>query len=201
MKDDFKIRAAGPADASFAAPLICLSLHELADHLFQQKKEVIEALTAKLFVRDAGRFGYKHAFVAECDDEPVGLLIACRGDEVNRLNLETVPHLLAVLGFAKGIGFVYRAVRLPGGREAYDDEFFISNLGILPSMQGRSFGSRMLAYAEGLACENGLKKCSLIVNWHNTDAKRLYERIGYQVVETVPDENETLGYYRMVKVL
>ena len=201
MKSTFEIRVAGPADASFAAPLICLSLHELADHLFQLNTEAIEAMIAKLFIRDAGRFGYKHAFVAECEQEPVGLLIACRGDKVNRINLETIPHLIAVLGLAKAIGFVYRAVTLPGGREAEDDEFFISNLGIIPSMHGRSLGTQMLSYAEQLACENNLKKCSLIVGSSNTNARRLYARIGYQVVETVQDKTETLGYYRMVKVL
>jgi len=201
MKSTLEIRAAGPADASFAAPMICLSLHELADHLFQLNTEVIEAMIAKLFVRNAGRFGYKHAFVAECENEPVGLMIACRGDKVNRLNLETIPHLIAVLGLAKAIGFVYRAVTLPGGREAEDDEFFIGNLGVIPPMQGRSLGTQMLGYAERLACESNLQKCSLIVGWNNANARRLYERIGYQVVETVRDKNETLGYYRMVKVL
>ena len=201
MSPSLKIRAAEASDALFAAPLICLSLHELADHLFQQNTDAIEATIAKLFVRNGGRFGYEYAFVAEHENEPVGLLIACRGKDVNRLNLETIPHLIAVLGLVKAIGFVYRAINLPGEKEAEDDEFFISNLGILPSMQGRSFGSQMLMYAEQLACENDLKKCSLIVNWNNTNARRLYERIGYQVVETVQDKNETLGYYRMVKVL
>lgn len=201
MNPGLKIRAAQASDASFAASMIYLSMDHLADHLFQQNKDVIEAAIAKLFARDAGRFGYKYAFTAEIENERVGLLIASRGDKVNRLNLETIPHLIAVLGFTKAIGFIYRGVTLPGGKEAEDDEFFLGNLGIIPSMQGRSFGSQMLAYADGLARENNLKKCSLIVGWHNTNARRLYERAGYKIVETVQDENENLGYYRMVKVL
>jgi ribosomal protein S18 acetylase RimI-like enzyme len=201
MNPRLKIRAAQAGDASLAASMICLSLHELAGHLFQQNTDVIEEMIAKLFARNTGRFGYKYAFVAECENEAVGLLVACRGDRINRLNLETIPHLISVLGLIQAAGFIYRGVRLPGGKEAEDDEFFISNLGILPSMQGRSFGSLMLAYAEELACENNLRKCSLIVGWHNTNARRLYERVGYQAVETVQDENENLGYYRMVKVL
>ena len=201
MNPTLQIRAAQANDASFTGSMITLSLHELADHLFQQNTDVIEAMITKLFARNAGRFGYKYASVAECENGPVGLLVAYRGDEVNRLNLETIPHLISVLGFAKAIGFIYRGVRLPGGKEAEDDEFFLSNLAILPSMQGRSFGSQLLAYAEKLAHENNLKKSSLIVSWHNTDAKRLYERIGYQVVEAVQDNETDLGYYRMVKVL
>ena len=195
------IRPARPDDAYFAASMIYLTLDSLADHLFDQKKEDIEWSLKKLYTRNAGRFGYKDAFVAEFEGNPVGLLIAVRGSDVNRLNFETIPHLIAVLGLIKAIGFIWRTITLPGGSEAEDDELYIANLGILPSMQGRSFGSHMLAYAEELAREYNLMKCSLIVGWHNTDARRLYERIGYQIVETVQDDAEHRGYYRMVKVL
>lgn len=201
MNPTLKIRAAQPADANFAASMLYLSMEHLADHLFQQDKDAIEAVIAQLFARDAGRFGHKYAFVAECESGPVGLMIACRGDRVNRLDLATIPHLLAVLGLAQAIRFILRGLRLPGGKEAENDEFFISNLGILPAMQGRSFGSQMLAFAEEIACGNNLKKCSLIVGGYNRDARRLYERIGYRVVETVNAEKADLGYYRMVKVL
>lgn len=201
MNSNLKIRPAQASDAPFAASMIALSLHELADHLFQQHTNVIERMIAQLFARNAGRFGYKHTYIVEYETEPIGLLVVHRGEDVDRLNLETIFPLIAVLGFTKAIGFIYRGIKLPGGKEAEDDEFFLSNLGILPSMQGRSFGTQLLAYAEELAHASGLKKCSLIVNWHNTNAKRLYERIGYQVVEAVQDENEHLGYYRMVKVL
>ncbi|HEY5729835.1 MAG TPA: GNAT family N-acetyltransferase [Anaerolineales bacterium] len=201
MNYGLSIRAAQAGDASFASSMIYLSMASLADHLFQQNTDFIEATIAKLFVRDAGRFGCKHAYVAEFENELVGLLVASRGDEINRFNLLTIPHLIAVLGVAQAIGFVYRTFTLPGGKEAEDDEFFISNLGILPSMQGNSFGTKMLVYAEELARANDLMRCSLIVGWHNTQARRLYERIGYRIVETVRDGNENLGYYRMVKVL
>ena len=201
MNPGLKIRAAQPTDASFAASMIYLTMTSLADHLFQKKTDVIEGVIAKLFTRKDGRFGHGSALIAEFEDISVGLLVASRGDKVNRLNLETIPHLIAVLGFARAIGFIRRGIGLPGGREAYDDEFFLSNLAVIPSMQGHSFGSQMLTYAEGLARENNLSKCSLIVGWHNTKARRLYERTGYQVVEIVPDENEDLGYYRMVKAL
>jgi len=201
MSVGLRISAAEMANAEFAASMIYLSMDHLADHLFEMPPNMTEKMIAKLFVGNAGRFGYASTFIAEFEKKPVGAMVVLRGDKVNQLNLETIPHLIAVLGFVRAIRFVLRAVTLPGGREAYDDEFFISNLGVLPSMQGRSFGSQMLTYVEQLACENDLKKCSLIVSWHNTSARRLYQRIGYQVVETVPDKNENLGYYRMVKAL
>jgi ribosomal protein S18 acetylase RimI-like enzyme len=201
MTPGLKVRAAEPADADFAASMIYLSLGHLADHLFVMQPDEIEKMIAKLFTRNAGRFGYGSTFIAEFENEPVGALVTLRGDAVKRSNFATIPHLIAVLGFAHAISFIWRAVRLPGGKEAEDDEFFIDFLGVHPSMQGRSFGSQLLAYAEQLARENDLTKCSLVVGWYNTSARRLYERTGYRVMETVQDNNETLGYYRMVKVL
>lgn len=201
MTSGIRIRAAESADAVFAASMLHLSMGSLVGHLFRQESDVTEVLIARLFARNAGRFGYKDAFIAEYEEIKVGLLIALRGDRLNRLNLLTVPHLIALLGMAGAVGFLYRGVTLPGGREAENDEFFLSNLGIIPSLQGRSFGSQMLAFAEELACGNNLNKCSLIVGGYNKDARRLYERIGYQVVETVNADKEVLGYYRMVKVL
>jgi len=201
MNPELGIREAVSSDASFAASMICLSMGSLADRLFAQKAETIDKMIAKLFARNAGRFGYDNAYIAELEDKPVGLLIVVRGADVNRLNLKTIPHLIAVLDFTKAIGFIWRAVTLPGGREAEDDELYIANLGIIPSMQGRSLGSQILVYAEELARKYNLMKCSLIVGWHNTGARRLYERIGYQIVETVQDEIEHRGYYRMVKAL
>jgi ribosomal protein S18 acetylase RimI-like enzyme len=201
MKPVLRLRAAQVDDAPFAASMLRLSMGSLADHLFGRKPGNIEKLLEKLFARDAGRFGYKHAFIAAFENTSVGLLVASRGDKVNRLNLETIPHLMAVLGPAKAVGFIWRVVMLPGGKEAEDDELYISNLGIIPSMQGRFFGTHMLAHAEKLAQDRNLAKCSLIVGWHNTSARRLYERVGYQVVETVKDEGKHNGYYRMVKVL
>ena len=201
MSDTLRIRPAEPTDAGFAAAMIRLSMGHLADHLFEMKPDAIENVIAKLFTRNTGRFGRRSVLLAEFENEPVGMLTASRGDEVNRRNLETIPLLFAELGFAKAIRFIWRTVTLPGGKEAEDDEFFLDFLGVDPSMQGRSFGSQLLAYAEELARENGLMKCSLIVGWYNTSARRLYERTGYTIVEAVQDKNETLGYYRMLKVL
>ena len=201
MSDALHIRPAEPADAGFAAAMIRLSMGHLADHLFEMEPDAIEKVIAKLFARNTGRFGRRSIFIADFENEPVGMLTVSRGDEVNKRNLETIPQLFAALGFVRAIRFIWRTVTLPGGKEAEDDEFFLDFLGIHPSMQGRSFGSQLLAFGEGLARENGLMKCSLIVGWHNTSARRLYERTGYRVVEAVQDKNETLGYYRMVKVL
>ena len=69
------------------------------------------------------------------------------------------------------------------------------------SAQGQGIGSRLLAYAERSAQSTALMKCALVVGLYNQNALRLYQRLGYQIVETVQHSNEFLGYHRMVKQL
>jgi len=196
-----EVRAARIDDATFSAPLIRLSLGGLSDHLFDPNTDIADGMIAKLFARDAGRFGYRQAYLAEIENERVAVLAASHGKDLNRLGLASIPHLIAVMGLFQAIRSVYRAVTLPGGWEAMNDEYYIANIGVLPAMQGRSIGSQLLVYAEGLAKKNSLMKCSLIVGSHNPNARRLYERVGYDVVETVQDPQDKFGYFRMVKEL
>jgi ribosomal protein S18 acetylase RimI-like enzyme len=196
-----QIRPACSSDASFAAKLMYLTMGSLADYLFKQDVPSIESSLARLFSRNAGRFGYQVTAIAETEGDPVGMIVACEGSKLNRINLKTFPHFFPALGIKNTLGLLMRGVTLPGGAEAKKDEYYISNLGILPSAQGRGFGSQLLQYAEQTARACGLSKCSLIVSSHNDGAHRLYERTGYRVVESVPDQNEIPGYYRMVKTL
>ena len=196
-----QIRPASPGDASVAAKLMYATMGSLADYLFNQDIPSIEKALAALFSRNAGRFGYQLTAIAESNGEPVGMLVACEGAKLNRANLKTFPHIFPVLGFKHAPGFIFRGVTLPGGAEAEKDEYYLCNLAVVPSAQGRGFGSQLLQHAEQTARSHGLSKCSLIVGSHNDGAHRLYERTGYRVVESVPDHNEVPGYYRMVKTL
>lgn len=195
------IRRPRPADAPFVAAMVQLSMGTLADHLFEVDRSSILTILEKLFLQDAGRFGCGIVFVAAAGECSMGALVACEGARLNDLNLGTMPCLFSVMGVRHALAFIRRAIKLPGGREAERDEYYISNLGVEPSVQGRGIGSQLIAFAEHSAKIKKLKKCALIVGFYNRDAMRLYQRLGYRIVETVQDENKALGYHRMVKVL
>ncbi len=195
------IRPARPADASLAAQLFQLSMGSLADYLFNHDSSFAEISLTKLFSHNAGRFGFAYAFVAEADDESVGLLVAYPGKKLPGLDLQTLPHLFSALGLPRVFDFLRRGISLPGGKEAETDEYYISNLGVIPSAQGRGIGAHLLDYADEIARNAHLMKCSLLVSLKNEGARRLYERNGYQIVLTVQEKNKAPGYHRMVKDL
>lgn len=198
---EIEIRRARPADAAYVAAMVQLSMGSLAEYLFGMDSGSILEILEKLFLHNAGRFGRGIAFVAQAGGGPLGAMVACEGGRLNRLNLETVPPLVSVMGVGRAFNFIRRVLRLPGGREAGPDEYYIGNLGVDPSAQGRGVGSQLIAFAEGCARVGNLAKCGLIVGLHNQNALRLYLRLGYQIVETVQDEYALLGYHRMLKVL
>lgn len=193
------IRPAAQVDAPFVAEMILLSLGSLADYLFEADEHTRRSFIEKLVRRNAGRFGLRFASVAEADGGSKGMLLACEGKLLDRLNWATLPHLFFALGVLPAFGFIRRGIALPGGREAEMDEYYISNIGVHPSAQGLGIGSALLDFAEKQARSANLAKCSLIVGLYNQKALRLYQRLGYEIVETVQHSN--LGYHRMLKVL
>lgn len=201
MNPALTIRPALQSDAAFVAEMIHLSMDHLADYLFGADHHSVQRYIQNLVTRNAGRFGARLSFVAESAGSLKGALISFKGAGIDRINLATFPHLFPALGFRHTLGFMWRGIHLPGGAEAEADEYYISNLGVHPSAQGQGIGSALLAFAEKLAGESGLSKISLIVGSYNQSALRLYQRVGYCIVETVQDANQTLGYHRMVKVL
>jgi len=198
---EINIRPACQNDAAFIAEMVYLSMGGLADYLFESARQPVLTLIKNLAVRNAGRFGTEIAFVAETEGRAMGALVSCEGALLDAFNLAVFPHVFPVLGIIPALRFLWRGYRLPGGVEAEKDEYYVSNIGVHPSAQGQGIGSCLLAYAEQMAQASRLAKCSLIVGLHNVNAFRLYQRTGYEIVETVHDKNENLEYHRMVKQL
>lgn len=69
------------------------------------------------------------------------------------------------------------------------DEIHINNLAVRPQYRGRGLGTALLQHVLGEAGHLGARRATLEVRASNTDARRLYERLGFYVAGTRP------GYY------
>ncbi|MBI4731417.1 MAG: GNAT family N-acetyltransferase [Chloroflexi bacterium] len=207
MSDAFiQIRPALSTDAPLGATLIHLSMGEEADWVFGRgNHKSTGAVLAGLFQRKGNRLSHELCSVAELDGRVVGALVACPGRRLGRLNLRTGLHLLQVVGLAATVRLVRYLPMYGNLVEAAADEFYVTNLAVLPEMQGRGIGAALLSHADALARSNRLLKCSLLVTFDNP-ARRLYERSGYQIVHSYKIEHPMIahgsgGFHRMVKVL
>jgi len=207
MDYDLIIRPARLEDAKLAARLMHLALGRFGEYTFGDGNpaKTLDVLE-RLFIARSNRFSHEHAFMAEKGGNVAGLLLAHPAKIMTRLDLLTARPMLGILGLGEVLRLFIRFLPLAGGREAERDEYYISDLAVLPQFQGQGTGTRLLAFAEEQAARHGLGKCSLIVALHNDAARQLYLRLGYRIVETVTYSRlqqrcGERGYQRMMKVL
>lgn len=205
MHTSLSIRPATPDDAKLAACLMYLSMGELADYLYGGVCLSVDEILAGLSSMKNNRYSWSIADVAEWDKQPAGMLTSFPGWEFAKRELAIGAGLLKLCNFFEVLRLSLRALSIANGRETYRDEYYLANMGVLPEFHGRGIGSALIEHAEQKAREAGLEKCSLIVDTENPNAKRLYERFGYQVDFTKtypgPAEDAHAGYHRMVKEL
>jgi ribosomal protein S18 acetylase RimI-like enzyme len=201
-----RIRPAGLADLDVVVSLIRLSMGEELDWLFGQEKDhPTESVMGALFIRKGNRLSHEICWVTEALGRVAGVLVAFPSRMMRRLDVQTALHLVSIFGFAATMRLVQRQPFYGDLVEAEAEEFYLSNLAVFPNCQGRGIGTTMLNYADKLAQAGGLKKCSLLVTFGNP-ARRLYERVGYQLVQTYKFSHPMIadgsgGFYRMVKDL
>jgi ribosomal protein S18 acetylase RimI-like enzyme len=200
MTESPVIRPARPDDAPLAAVVFRLSMGRLADYLFGRNGYAAEIALIRLFSRNAGRFGFTHAAVVEQDRRALGMIIAFPGADVNRLSFASARFLPMAFGMG-AFGFVARLLAVANIREAEADEYYVSNIAILPAVHGQGHGSLLLAHAEKQARALGLAKCSLMVSPNNLAAINFYKKHGYQIVSTKTHSRPFASHHRMVKQL
>jgi len=206
-KDDpaLSIRPAQPGDAAVAVGLLYQSMHGLADYIFgcDPRHPTLEVMGG-LFLDPNNRLSHRHAHVLETGAAPAGLLMAYPGRLVPALDRCTGVRLLRRFSPAAFVRLIWHSLALPG-EEALGDEYYVSNLAVLPQLQGQGIGSWLLAFAERQARAAGLTRLSLCVDMDNPGAQRLYERTGFRVVLRQAHAPRAAqagrGYLRMIKVL
>jgi ribosomal protein S18 acetylase RimI-like enzyme len=201
------LQPAIPDQAPLASRLIYLTMKTTADHLFgmgnlQHGQQVLESL----FRMKSNRFSYQFTQIVLIEKLLAGLVVAYPGKLMKSLELPMAWHLLKIRGLKGFLQFFVKALPLAGIKEAEDDEYFISNLAVLPEQQGRGLGSHILTQTERKASALGFKKISLTVDVDNDRARKLYERVGFAPVKKVFIESfhrriGYTGFYRMRKEL
>ena len=186
MNGDILIRPAVPADSDNVARLIYLSMGIEADWLFgQEKGHSTHQVLTRLFLKRGNRISYPLSSLAEQNGKVAGLLLAYPGGRLSRFNWMTGWQLLGVFGLAATVRLARKQSAYGELKETESDEFYISNLGVFPDLQGEGIGTMLMKRAEELARKAGLFKCSLIVTFGHEKARRLYEHLGYTVIRMI----------------
>jgi ribosomal protein S18 acetylase RimI-like enzyme len=138
----------------------------------RQAGETIEAVGARNAASDTENFSYRNAHLGILDNAIAGMLLAYRLPEAEGAeDLETLPEFIRPL--------VDLEQCVPGS-------FYINMLATYPAFRNRSVGTRLMGIVDRLAAAAGCSTSSIEVFSENTGALGLYERLGYQVIESRP---------------
>lgn len=180
-----------------------MALEAMADPLVgTTDKRVAEHALAQLWQQKENRFSHEFAYEAKLEQKTLGLVTCYSVKKMDQLALTTTEKLLKIrrwplIAYAAGhLRTIYNLLTLKEGRE---DEFHIGTLATLPESRGMGVGTQLIHHAEQMARQNGFKKISLTVKQHNTQARKLYERLGFVVTDQI--SKNPFFLYRMVKPL
>jgi len=186
------IRKALKDDASQVAPLIYNAIGEIANRLTGEIEidKIVNQLEV-LFCREDNRHSYLNTYVAvneENNTNVLGILVQYSGEDGVQMDAALIEWLKNK-----------QANSIQIDQEAHLDEFYIDTICVHENSRGLGIGTSLLQFAEEVARQKGYSKLSLNVETEKVHARRLYERIGFVVVEpwTIIDE----PFHHMVKKL
>ncbi|WP_018752964.1 GNAT family N-acetyltransferase [Paenibacillus sanguinis] len=185
------------------ARLNMLAIDDMAETLVGTRDSgIVEQTLQRLWRQKNNRFSHEYVYEARTGSQTLGVITCYPTKLLNRLAWPTAKQLLTIRKWPlvsyvfSHLGSVWSVLTLREGRE---DEFHIGTLATLPESRGLGIGTKLLRHAEGIAREQGYKKMSLTVKQKNEPARRLYERMGYEVTDRL--DKKPFFLYRMVKPL
>lgn len=180
MAPEVLFRRGRADDASAAAPLVYASGPAAFDYVFGAR--ALELLRTS-FERDEGIFGCTNHEVGVIDRRVVAVGAFYDASMLRRRAAGTARAIARLYGFGAA-GVLVRALAvealMPPPAEG---ELYVAHLGVDPPRRGQGVMTRMLERHVELARRRGYAAVTLDVARTNPGAHRLYERLGFRVVE------------------
>jgi ribosomal protein S18 acetylase RimI-like enzyme len=177
MEDQVILRPATAADAQHIAELIAISSDGVA--LIDWSEQAASApgmspldVGTAAYASEEGDYSYRNCTVAEVAGKVAGILLTFAVDERD-LPAPPPPY------DGSDVYAPYKYLEAP-------DTWYVCGVALFPEQRGRGIGSRLMALAEQQARERGFDRVSLVAFEENVGSVRLYQRLGYVVVDRAP---------------
>lgn len=175
MVEGFDIRAATINDCRSIAELALMAGEGIPAFFWEQSRkdnqDVIDVGAANL-ASATENFSYHNVTVAEVDGRVAGMLLAYRlpsSDEPE--DLSEYPEFIRPL--------IELEQCVPGS-------YYINMIATYPEYRGQSIGTALMNTVPGSAIEAGCSLVSIEVFEQNEGALKLYQKLGYQIIERRP---------------
>jgi ribosomal protein S18 acetylase RimI-like enzyme len=169
------IRPADKSDVGDIAGLALIAGEGIPAWFWQQSAgngQDIEQVGATKLLSEQGNFSYRNVQVAVIDNHVAGMMLAYRLPDIDDAeDLDALP------------AFIRPMVEL---EQCVPSSFYINMLATFPDYRNMSIGTRLMKRVEGLASDAGCTISSIEVFDQNEGALRLYQRLGYKIIEQRP---------------
>ena len=128
-------------------------------------------------------YSYRNTWIAELDEERVGMMIAVDGEHYREQRDKMYPQLKGLFDVAFGKGWDEME------DEAKSGEFYIDSLAVSLPYRNQGVGTALIEKAKELAKEKGISVVTLAVEPENR-AKKLYEKLGFAYQREIEIFNE-----------
>ncbi len=172
MDTPYKIRKATASDSHRVPEIMLQAMEDMIFRLIRQKDQqaAVQFLT-QLFQQKGNLYSYENTFVAvDMNDRIIGSLTGYDGDRFIELR-QPILDLIAD----------HYANNLIPETETAGGEFYIDSIAVAPIARGKGIGTKLLHHAITHAQENHFNQVGLLVDLANPNARKLYERIGFNV--------------------
>ena len=169
------IRPATQEDAIIIAKLINLAMIEIT-YQFIGKEDENEAndFIAHFVRQNNNQYSYENIYVIASDKEIIGQICLYDGGKLQALRKPILDKI------KQDFKINYQAAD-----ETQAGEIYIDTFAVLPNYQGQGIGKKLLEFAIDKVVKQDRKTLGLLVDNDNPAAKRLYERLGFNVVNEV----------------
>ncbi|MDZ7817547.1 MAG: GNAT family N-acetyltransferase [Aliarcobacter sp.] len=171
------------------AVLIHNAINDIANTLTGEndKDKILETLNLYISM-DINRLSYKNIWIYEIENEIAGLILAYDSNKVKEFDGAILEYLKTKNIFLEAFD-----------KECFEDEFYIDTVSVFEKFQGRGIAKELFAFIENKAKKLGFKKVSLLVDFENLKALKLYEKIGFE--KNCVLEVSKHNYHHMIKML
>jgi ribosomal protein S18 acetylase RimI-like enzyme len=172
---DMIIRAAKKEEAQQIAQLMNLAMLEITyQFIGEEDLAKADAFLAYFIARENNQYSYENIFVAEEDGDLLGQISLYDGAKLKALRQPIWDKIKAD-----------RNVDYCSEDETKAGEIYLDTLAVSPLAQGKGIGKLLLQFVIEEFVDKQNRVLGLLVDKDNPHAKRLYEKVGFEVVNEI----------------
>ena len=187
VNPEYQIRRARIEDARDIASLVAISSDGVAVIEWQQQAEQEGCAALNIGERtyrsSTGNYSWRSATMVEKAGQVCGMLLTFPMPDAEPRDTTQRPGIDAGNVFAP-----YMYLEEP-------NSWYICGVAVYPEHRGQGIGTQLMQLANQQARQHGFDKLSLVAFEQNTGSVRLYQRLGYEVVDQAPVIPHPLIHY------